>query len=49
MNTAPAKQPRGRPVEHQMPDPILDTSENIMRAILTVPPKADWRVDLPPR
>ena len=33
--------PRGRPVEKQMPEPILDTPENIARALLTTPPKKD--------
>ena len=32
---------RGRPVERPMPEPIPDTPENIMRAILTTPPKRD--------
>lgn len=37
--------PRGRPVEHPMPEPIPDTPENIMRAIVNTPPKKreDWR------
>ena len=36
--------PRGRPVEHPMPEPIPDTPENIMRAIVNTPPKKreDW-------
>ena len=32
---------RGRPVEKPMPEPIPDTPENIMQAILTTPPKRD--------
>ena len=35
------KRPRGRPVEKPMPEPIPDTPENIMRAILNTPPKRD--------
>ena len=35
------KRPRGRPVEKTMPDPIPDTPENIMRALLETPPKRD--------
>ena len=35
--TEKPKRPRGRPVERQMPD----TPENIMRALLTTPPKRD--------
>ncbi len=34
------KRPRGRP-PRQMPEPIPDTPENIMRAILSTPPKKD--------
>ena len=39
-----AKKPRGRPVEHPMPDPIPDTPENIMKAFLRTPPRkrSDW-------
>ena len=32
------KKPRGRPVEHKLPDPIPDTPENIMKAFLKTPP-----------
>ncbi|MCY4393605.1 MAG: hypothetical protein OXC10_00500 [Rhodospirillaceae bacterium] len=35
------KRQRGRPVERPMPDPIPDTPENIMRALLETPPKRD--------
>ncbi len=35
------KRPRGRPVEKEWPDPIPDSPENIMRAILATPPKRD--------
>ena len=35
------KRQRGRPVEKPLPDPIPDTPENIMRAILNTPPKKD--------
>jgi hypothetical protein len=41
MTQPAAKRPRGRPVEHKMPEPIPDTHENTMRAILATPPKAD--------
>lgn len=37
----PAK--RGRPAKRTMPDPIPDTLENIMRAIVNTPPKDEWR------
>ena len=39
------KRKRGRPSKRTMPDPIPDTPENIMRAILNTPPKAEdeWR------
>lgn len=33
----------GRPVKNKMPAPIPDTPENIARAIMTGPPKRDWR------
>ena len=35
------KPKRGRPVEKPMPEPIPDTPENIMRAVLATPPKRD--------
>lgn len=35
------KRPRGRPVEKPMPEPIPDTPENIMRALLATPPKRE--------
>lgn len=39
------KRKRGRPSKRTMPDPIPDTPENIMRAVLNTPPKDDdeWR------
>ena len=39
------KRQRGRPVEYPMPEPIPDTPENIMKAILATPPTArdGWR------
>ena len=43
--TESKKQPRGRPVEHKLPDPIPDTPENIMKAFLKTPPRKreDWK------
>ena len=40
-----AKSKRGRRANRRMPEPIPDTPENIMRAIISTPPKADddWR------
>ena len=40
-----SKRKRGRPVKYPMPDPIPDTPENIMKAILRMPPtnKRRWR------
>ena len=35
------KRSRGRPVEKPLPDLIPDTPENVARALLTTPPKAD--------
>lgn len=37
--------PRGRPVEHPMPESIPDTPENIMKAFLDTPPRkrGEWR------
>lgn len=39
------KNPRGRPVEYPLPDPIPDSPENIARALLATPPKKqkEWR------
>ena len=36
--------PRGRPVEKPLPEPIPDTPENVMRAILDMGPvkAGDW-------
>ena len=39
----PEKQPVGRPMEHEMPEPIPDTPENIARAIMRNPPKKEWQ------
>ena len=38
------QRPRGRPVEHPMPDRIPDTPDNLARVILTTPPKkeSEW-------
>ena len=35
---------RGRPVEKPEPDPIPESSENVLRALLSAPPRAegDW-------
>ena len=40
-----SKRQRGRSSKRTMPEPIPDTPENIMRAILDTPPKRDdeWR------
>ena len=40
----PQKRGRGRPVERQWPEPIPDSPENIARALMAGPPKAedDW-------
>ncbi len=42
--TAKTNHKRGRPVQYAMPDPIPDTPENIMRALLSAPPRRenDW-------
>ena len=39
-----SRNPRGRPVEHEMPDRIPDTPDNLARIIVTTPPKkeGDW-------
>ena len=37
----PDKKSRGHPVEKPMPEPIPDSPENVMRAILATPPKRD--------
>jgi len=39
--TDPPKRPRGRPVKYPLPEPIADTPENIMRALLAAPPKGE--------
>ena len=43
--TETPKPPRGRLVEKPLPEPIPDTPENIMRAILNTPPKKDEEWD----
>ena len=35
------KRGRGRPVEREWPEPIPDTPENIARALMAGPPKAE--------
>ena len=39
------KRKRGRPSKRTMPEPIPDTPENIMKAVLATPPKRadEWR------
>lgn len=39
------KRKRGRPSKRTMPELIPDTPENVMRAVLNTPPKAEveWR------
>ena len=39
------KRKRGRRAKRSLSDPIPDTPENIMRAVINTPPKADdeWR------
>ena len=43
--TQAEKKARGRPTEKTMPEPIPDTPENVMRAILSTPPKRqdEWK------
>ena len=36
----------GRPVKYAMPGPIPDTPENIMRALLSAPPRREERLGL---
>ena len=40
-----SKKPRGRPVKYPTPEPIPDTPENIMKALLDTPPRKreDWK------
>ena len=42
---ATPKRPPGRPTTKGMPEPILDTLENVARAIMQGPPKpkSEWR------
>ena len=37
----PDNRPVGRPVKHQMPEPIPDTPENIARILMTTKPP-EW-------
>ena len=38
--TEPKEKPkRGRPVKRTMPEPIPDTLDNVMRALVNAPPK----------
>ena len=39
-----SRNPRGRPVEHPMPEQIPDTPDNLARIILNTPPKkeSEW-------
>ncbi len=43
--TSTSKRKRGRPSKRTMPDPIPDTPENVMKAIVETPPKRadEWR------
>ena len=36
------KRPRGRPPTRRLPEPIPDSPENVARAIMAGPPKAEW-------
>jgi len=40
MNDKVRAKRRGRPVKNKLADPIDDTPENVMRALLTAKPKA---------
>ena len=37
------KRGRGRPEEKEWPEPIPDSPENIVRALMSGPPKKQWR------
>lgn len=37
--TEKLKRPRGRPVEKPLPEPIDDSPENVIRAVLATPPR----------
>jgi len=43
-NKPKPKQPRGRPIKYPVPEPIPDTPENVMRALLGAAPRLenDW-------
>ena len=36
-----AEHKRGRPVEKPVPDPIPDSRENVLRTLVTAPPRRD--------
>ncbi len=36
---------RGRPVEKPMPEPIPDSTENVLRALVTAPPRGEHEWD----
>lgn len=40
---APNKRGRGRPVEHELPEPIPDSVENVLKTVFAGPPKKVWR------
>ena len=42
---SPSKRRRGRPREKHMPPRIEDTPENVAKAILSRPPKKNWRYE----
>lgn len=37
------KRKRGRPVEHELPEPIPDTVENVLKTVFDGSPKKVWR------
>ena len=37
------KRKRGRPVEHELPEPIPDTVENVLKTVFAGSPKKVWR------
>lgn len=34
---------RGRPIEKPLPERVPDTPENMLNAVLGIPPKRSWR------
>ena len=38
----PTKRRRGSPVKYEMPPPIPDTAENVLKAIFAGPPAKEW-------